>query len=334
MTDYPLQLVRAGPDPATNKPKHPLGELQPSRVAKHLVLFRPREEDIDDLVAKAQNAIPGMTETAIARKAIAHNPDCLWAIARRRNYRAESPVGEGFIAMLPLTAIGLRQLAANTFDARNPDLSLIARQGERPAGIYIWATYAPGVLAAAVALFMSEMSAALYAGVNLYTRPNTVDGRRFNEALGLKKGAKIGPVFAPHLYVFARSLESTPLYDTHHASVGRQELTVAVARSFDDLMRVVSVRTAVYIAEQICPYEEEFDGNDLSGTHLLGFIGGEPAGCLRIRFFAGFPQLEGAANREEFPKTRLPVQMIRAAVDLCRVKGNTPLYGHAPKGLG
>ena len=39
------------------------------------------------------------------------------------------------------------------------------------------------------------------------------------------------------------------------------------------------MRSAVYIGEQECPYEEEFDGNDLAATHLIGYVGNEPAGC-------------------------------------------------------
>ena len=63
--------------------------------------------------------------------------------------------------------------------------------------------------------------------------------------------------------------------DTHRPELRTdQEITVTVARSFDDLMRVVSMRTSVYIAEQSCPYEEEFDGNDMAATHMLGFVGG------------------------------------------------------------
>ena len=60
----------------------------------------------------------------------------------------------------------------------------------------------------------------------------------------------------------------------HHAEV-------RIARSFDDLLMVYSVRSAVYIAEQECPFAEEFDGNDHCATHLIGFIKGEPAGCIR-----------------------------------------------------
>ncbi len=49
-------------------------------------------------------------------------------------------------------------------------------------------------------------------------------------------------------------------------AVEKQKLTVRVARTIEDFMRIVTVRGAVYMAEQECPYEEEFDGNDFSAT--------------------------------------------------------------------
>jgi predicted GNAT family N-acyltransferase len=331
MTEHSLQLVRSIENTARTA-RHPLGELDADRVAKHLVLFRPRSETVEDLVGRARAKIPGMTDMSVISAVLAHNRDCLWAIARNSRYNRNDQ-GEGFVAMLPLTAAGLRHLGAGTLDTRNPDLTLLCRPDERPAGIYIWATFAPGVLAAGVALFMREMDAPLYRGVDLYTRPNTPDGFRFNETLGLKKGARIGANFVPYLYVFPRASRSTPIYDTHHTDVGDQEITVTVARSFDDLMRVVSMRSSVYISEQACPYEEEFDGNDLSATHMLGYVGGELAGCLRIRFFADFAKLERVAVKREFRHTRLSFQMARAAIELCRVKGYRRVYGHAQKRL-
>jgi len=333
MTEHPLHLVRSTENTTPRTAKHPLGEMNAERVSKHLVLFQPPAETVEALVDRARAKIPGMTEMSVVYRVIDHNPDCVWAIARRGKYNQDAPVGEGFIAMLPLTAAGLSHLGAGTLDTRNPDVKLLARPGERPAGIYIWATFAPGVLAAGVALFMQQMDSPLYRGVDLYTRPNTPDGFRFNETLGLKKGAKIGPNFVPYLYVFPRAPRNTPIYDTHRVDVSEQEITVAVARSFDDLMRIVSMRTSVYISEQSCPYEEEFDGNDLSATHMLGYVGGELAGCLRIRFFADFAKLERVAVKREFRHTRLSFQMARAAIELCRVKGYRRIYGHAQKRL-
>ena len=107
-----------------------------------------------------------------------------------------------------------------------------------------------------------------------------------------------------------------------------------MARSIEDiLMRIVSVRSAVYIGEQECPYLEEFEGNDFCSTHLLGYVGNEPAGCIRIRYFADFAKIERLAVRKEFRKTRLSFHLVRAAIDLCRVKGYQRLYGHAQKRL-
>jgi predicted GNAT family N-acyltransferase len=333
MTEHPLQLVRSTENTPLKTPKHPLGDLDADRVGKLLVAFRPPRDTVEELVARARAAIPGMTTIETVRRVLEHNPDCLWAIARRRKYNQSEPMGEGFIALLPLTGAGLRQLGAGTLDTRSPDLSLVTTPGQRPAGIYVWAVFATGVLAAGVALVLRELEAPSYRGVDLYSRPNTADGFRFNETLGLRKGAKIGANFLPNIYVFPRAPRNTPIYDTHRADVTDQEITVAVARSFDDLMRVISMRTSVYISEQACPYEEEFDGNDLSATHMLGFVGGELAGCLRIRFFAEFAKLERVAVKKEFRHTRLAFQMARAAIELCRKKGYRRVCGHAQKRL-
>ena len=98
-------------------------------------------------------------------------------------------------------------------------------------------------------------------------------------------------------------------------------------------MRIVAMRSAVYIGEQECPYDEEFDGNDFTGTNLLGYVGDEPAGCIRVRYFADFAKIERLAVRKEFRNTRLSFQLVRAAIELCRAKGYQRLYGHAQKRL-
>lgn len=77
--------------------------------------------------------------------------------------------------------------------------------------------------------------------------------------------------------------------DRHH---NRTDITVKVVRTLDDLQKINVLRALTYIAEQDCPYEEEFDGNDLCALHLLAFEGREPAGSLRLRFFADFVKIE------------------------------------------
>ncbi|MBZ6078882.1 GNAT family N-acetyltransferase [Microvirga sp. WGZ8] len=128
-------------------------------------------------------------------------------------------------------------------------------------------------------------------------------------------------------------MQSTPLYDSYRGSSSEKRLTIAVARTMEDLARIITIRSAVYVGEQTCPYDEEFDGNDLSATHLVGYVGNEPAGCVRIRYFADFAKVERLAVRHEFRNTRLSFQLVRAAIDLCRIKGYCRLYGHAQKRL-
>src|SRR4030095_14135325 len=123
MTEHSLQLVRS----TENTPRaarHPLGELDADRVAKHLVLFRPPAETVEDLVGRARARIPGMTDMSVINAVLDHNPDCLGAIARRRKYNQDEPVGEGFVAMLPLTAAGLRQLGGGSVEHSHAALRL------------------------------------------------------------------------------------------------------------------------------------------------------------------------------------------------------------------
>lgn len=294
----------------------------------------PTVSVIDELMAKAKRDLAGLAGIEVVRAVMSHNPDTIWAIARKEHYDAAAPAGDGFVAVLPLNAAGLRQLAEGTFDASAPDLALVCRQHEKPAGIYIWAIHARGTLAGGIALVIDKFKTPLLADVNFYARAATADGRRFMEGLGFQSGAMVDGVDAPHLHVYRRSPASdVPLYDSYHASAPKAALTVTVARSMEDLMRIASVRSAVYIAEQDCPYEEEFDGNDLAATHLIGYVGHEPAGCLRIRCFADFAKLERLAVRREFRNTRLSFVLVRAAIELCRVKGYQRLYGHAQKRL-
>jgi predicted GNAT family N-acyltransferase len=313
---------------AERRGKHRLDELDAARVARHLLLFRPDEQVLEAVTAKARLAIPGLAASADVQRTVRFNPDCVFAVARKSKFDPAAPVAEGFIAILPLNDRGLRALALDALTTANPDTKFLAEPGERPAGIYMWGVYAPGPLAAGMALFMDEIATPQYAGVNLYSRPNTDVGRRFNQVLGLTEGVKIGDVDAPHLWIFPRTPQR-PLYDSYSPDPAPGEIGITVARSFNDLARVIAVRGAVYIGEQECPYDEEYDGNDLSATHLLGYVGREPAGCVRIRFFAGFAKIERMSIRQEYRKTRVAIQLIRAMIQFCRKKGYTRIYGHS-----
>ena len=96
-------------------------------------------------------------------------------------------------------------------------------------------------------------------------------------------------------------------------AVPRDPVTVEVVRSMDEMARVIAIRGAVYMGEQRCPFEEEFDGNDFSATHLICHKDGEPVGCMRIRYFADFAKLERLAVRNEGRNAGLAGQIVDAA---------------------
>lgn len=322
------RLVEENDPGSARQGKHKLDELDPARIARHLVLFKPTETIVEDLMAKARMDIPGLADTGEVLRVFRHNPICIMALARKSRFDIAAPAGEGFVAVLPLNKLGLQILALGALDATHPDLRLIAKPDERPAGLYMWAVFAPGPLAAGIALFMQRVSTEQYSGVNLYSRPNTDVGRRYNEVLGLTKGVHIEHIEAPDIWIFSRKSE-IPLYDSYVPGAGKKEIGVTVARTFEDLSRVIAIRSAVYIGEQECPYDEEYDGNDLAATHLIAYVGDEPVGCMRVRCFADFAKIERLAIRKEFRKTRAAFQLVRAGFKLCQKKGYTRVYGHS-----
>jgi predicted GNAT family N-acyltransferase len=115
--------------------------------------------------------------------------------------------------------------------------------------------------------------------------------------------------------------------------VVNSDTSIRVASSLADLMQVVAIRAAVFLAEQTCPYDEEFDGNDFCALHLIASVNGEPAACLRVRFFADFAKLERLAVRHEYRRSVIAFEVVRAGIKLARRKGYTRIYGHAQERL-
>ena len=98
-------------------------------------------------------------------------------------------------------------------------------------------------------------------------------------------------------------------------------------------MKVVAIRASVFLAEQDCPYDEEFDNNDLSSLHLIAYLRGEPVATLRIRFFAGFAKIERVCVMKHVRGGALVKLMIETAVDVIARKGYTLAVGYIQKRL-
>ena len=331
----------AQPIPAARKAARRLDDLDTQKLARRLVVFMPRGPEIDALVAHVRKDLNGVAGLDVVHRVVSHNPDTLWAIARRDRFNMSLPSGEGLMAFLMLNRAGMLRLFDGSFDASDPDLSLLASQCEKPAGIYIWALHARGIIHGGIPLVMEKMNTPLYRDVDVYARVVTPEGARFVEGTGFQPGATFEGRLAPHLHMVLRngasqahsSPEPSPIYDDYKGRTNRRDLSVTVARTLEDVMKVMTIRSAVYMAEQECPFDEEFDGNDFSATHLIGYVGNEPAACLRIRYFADFVKMERLAIRHEFRRTRLAFKVVRAGIELCRAKGYRKIYGHSQKRL-
>lgn len=126
-----------------------------------------------------------------------------------------------------------------------------------------------------------------------------------------------------------KALEEQTAQDDLAASSNSAPITVSVAHTIEDMMKAFAVRATVYMSEQDCPYAEEFDGNDFSATQILGHIGEEPAGTMRIRYFADFAKIERLAVRRSYRTSPIAAKIVKFGIELCRQKGYRKLYGHA-----
>lgn len=106
-----------------------------------------------------------------------------------------------------------------------------------------------------------------------------------------------------------------------------REVPVTVVRTLEELQRVFAIRAAVFMAEQSCPYDEEYDGNDLASLHLLASIGGEPMGTLRLRWFAGFGKIERVCVLPKARARHIERVLLAHAFEIAARKGYRLMIG-------
>jgi predicted GNAT family N-acyltransferase len=114
-------------------------------------------------------------------------------------------------------------------------------------------------------------------------------------------------------------------------------LDIDVARDLNALMRVFALRSVVFMGEQACPLDEEFDGNDLTGaTHVLAELDGEPIATMRLRWFADFVKVERVLVRHEHRGNNGEIarELIEFALDLARRRGYRRALAYAQARLG
>lgn len=117
----------------------------------------------------------------VVSRIVAHHPESAYSIGRFDRSGHFRPMG--YVALLLLNRAGVDQLTKGQLDAGNPDLSLLVRQGEEIAGIYVWGIVATGKAIAGLPLVMAILKGEAYVDVDLYARPASVAGLNLMRAL-------------------------------------------------------------------------------------------------------------------------------------------------------
>ncbi|HEX7855877.1 MAG TPA: GNAT family N-acetyltransferase [Sphingobium sp.] len=279
-------------------------------------------EEVLKLVGIARQTMPGLADDSVVLKILAHNPELVQLAGRADT---DTPA---FLAYLPLNAAGLRAIVRGELNSSDPDVELICTKGEAPAAIYIWLVFAPRKFVSilrALDLYLGRLAPR---GCPLFAQAANAASAALFSRMGFR-AVMDSHAEAPEKLLVLASLDGSLAMSASQAKPEKPKLDVRVARTMDDLLKSFSVRSATYVAEQLCPFDEEFDGNDFCATHLIGEIDGEPAGSIRVRFFSDFVKIERLAVRREYRQSRLAFRLVRAALAHASRKGYRRAYGHS-----
>ena len=245
------------------------------------------------------------------------NPDSFWGLFAREECAATKLAG--FYGQLLLNEAGTRALIDRSLNRMSPQLEYLARDGERPAAVYIWCVVAKRKAALLQAALMQQLQQR-QSGMPYFAALATADSLKIGRQLGFQPltadDDRLGGLFRlpsilPTLRTAALAsrvkVVETPA-EFHHAKV---------------------IRAACFVGEQACPVDEEFDGNDFSAQHLIGYVGDQPAAAMRIRYFAAFAKWERYCVLPRFRRTRVKDDVIAFAVELVKKKGFREIYFHA-----
>jgi GNAT superfamily N-acetyltransferase len=115
-------------------------------------------------------------------------------------------------------------------------------------------------------------------------------------------------------------------------SIGGAAVTTKLAMKMEDSLQAFAVRAACFIGELNVPYSEEFDGHDFGATHVIAYVGDEPAGTVRVRWFQSFAMPERLAVIQRFRGNNIGQILLERCRTLAAGRGCNMLYVQALPG--
>lgn len=276
-------------------------------------------DELDAVYALSHDQLKAeMADRAVAEGILRHNSDAIWGVYEMEGEHEKGLVG--FLSFLMLTAEGAAAVRTGKFDALHPDLRYQVRSGERPSLVYIWLIVARGFGGLAIPLVTHAMGS-LYVGIPMCGKAATEAGAQAFRNFGFQPVHRGKPDVGS---VFWRDTSPSAIkVETNSPSI-----RVAVAHSSLEFEHARAIRAVVYMGEQLCPYAEEFDGNDYTATHFVAYVDDEPAATLRVRYFGSFVKIERLAVLKRFRGKSLADEITTFALEFLARKGFTKGYGH------
>jgi predicted GNAT family N-acyltransferase len=282
----------------------------------HEALLPANHEEISLALAAARQKLDIAADATI-RRVLDKNPLAIRLCRPKRGSENEA----GLLALLPLNQAGFDAVMDGLFSGLDPDPDWVCAPDEEPEAVYVWLVHMPGTFGRCLGAIGLTFDSIMAEPKPLFSRATNRHSVRLHQQAGFMQARSFFPQCNADLQVV---FPEQPIQ-----SADRNAITVRIARTVEDIFKVFSVRSATYIAEQFCFYDEEFDGNDFCSTQILGEMGGDAAGCVRLRFFGDFAKLERLAVRREYRTSRLAYRLVRDALEHCRKKGYTKVYGHS-----
>ncbi len=108
------------------------------------------------------------------------------------------------------------------------------------------------------------------------------------------------------------------------------ELSLRIATSEEDVLKVLVVRGIVFIEEQKVDWEGEIDEFEKTATHFLGEIGGQPVATGRLRHLDdGWFKVERIAVRPRWRGEGYAKEIVTFMLDNALEKGAKKFKMHA-----
>ncbi|MBS0520872.1 MAG: GNAT family N-acetyltransferase [Proteobacteria bacterium] len=118
-------------------------------------------------------------------------------------------------------------------------------------------------------------------------------------------------------------------------TIGGEAVTTRLAGKMEDSFQAFAVRAACFIGELDVPFSEEFDGHDFSATHIIAYIGDEPVGTVRLRWFQSFAMPERLAVIQRFRGHNIGNLLLERCRSLAESRGCNMLYAQVlPRDTG